>query len=230
MSTIQASRVDAALGIGSALPHLPPDLELDLDDEKTISYFDGVTTGFTAGPRPIAPAEWLPSFCAMAPPAVAASDVSLDLCDAVSYGMAAIAERLASRSRGLKPVFWTASDGREMAGDWADGFMQAVGFQRDEWQPLFDDKKARNLIVALLALSRPEAVLPILEVDPDEEAGALQEIAAEVVPSVQGIHDFWRGRGCPRFPSMTRRATKIGRNDPCPCGSGRKFKRCCGGA
>jgi uncharacterized protein YecA (UPF0149 family) len=23
-------------------------------------------------------------------------------------------------------------------------------------------------------------------------------------------------------------AVKIGRNDPCPCGSGRKYKRCCG--
>lgn len=22
---------------------------------------------------------------------------------------------------------------------------------------------------------------------------------------------------------------KVGRNDPCPCGSGQKFKRCCGG-
>ena len=22
--------------------------------------------------------------------------------------------------------------------------------------------------------------------------------------------------------------TKIGRNDPCPCGSGKKFKKCCG--
>lgn len=22
---------------------------------------------------------------------------------------------------------------------------------------------------------------------------------------------------------------KIGRNEPCPCGSGRKYKRCCGG-
>ncbi|MGH7856174.1 MAG: SEC-C metal-binding domain-containing protein [Candidatus Binatia bacterium] len=22
--------------------------------------------------------------------------------------------------------------------------------------------------------------------------------------------------------------TRIGRNDPCPCGSGKKFKRCCG--
>ena len=25
-----------------------------------------------------------------------------------------------------------------------------------------------------------------------------------------------------------RRTIKIGRNDPCPCGSGRKFKKCCG--
>jgi SEC-C motif-containing protein len=24
------------------------------------------------------------------------------------------------------------------------------------------------------------------------------------------------------------RPTKVGRNDPCPCGSGRKFKKCCG--
>jgi len=27
-----------------------------------------------------------------------------------------------------------------------------------------------------------------------------------------------------------RAAPKIGRNDPCPCGSGKKYKRCCGGA
>ncbi|WP_390884613.1 SEC-C metal-binding domain-containing protein [Aeromonas dhakensis] len=24
-----------------------------------------------------------------------------------------------------------------------------------------------------------------------------------------------------------RAAPKIGRNDPCPCGSGKKFKQCC---
>ncbi len=27
---------------------------------------------------------------------------------------------------------------------------------------------------------------------------------------------------------MARRAPKVGRNQPCPCGSGQKFKRCCG--
>jgi preprotein translocase subunit SecA len=25
-----------------------------------------------------------------------------------------------------------------------------------------------------------------------------------------------------------RTAEKVGRNDPCPCGSGKKYKRCCG--
>ncbi len=25
-------------------------------------------------------------------------------------------------------------------------------------------------------------------------------------------------------------STKIGRNEPCPCGSGKKYKKCCGGS
>ena len=28
--------------------------------------------------------------------------------------------------------------------------------------------------------------------------------------------------------TVRREAPKIGRNDPCPCGSGKKFKKCCG--
>jgi preprotein translocase subunit SecA len=35
--------------------------------------------------------------------------------------------------------------------------------------------------------------------------------------------------GQPARPSTVRRAQpKVGRNDPCPCGSGKKYKRCCG--
>jgi uncharacterized protein YecA (UPF0149 family) len=26
------------------------------------------------------------------------------------------------------------------------------------------------------------------------------------------------------------RGAKVGRNDPCPCGSGKKYKKCCGAA
>ena len=25
-----------------------------------------------------------------------------------------------------------------------------------------------------------------------------------------------------------KKSTKVGRNDPCPCGSGKKYKQCCG--
>jgi hypothetical protein len=32
---------------------------------------------------------------------------------------------------------------------------------------------------------------------------------------------------CPKA-IHNERVAKIGRNDPCPCGSGKKFKRCCG--
>jgi uncharacterized protein YecA (UPF0149 family) len=29
---------------------------------------------------------------------------------------------------------------------------------------------------------------------------------------------------------VRRETPKIGRNDPCPCGSGKKYKKCCGAA
>jgi len=40
----------------------------------------------------------------------------------------------------------------------------------------------------------------------------------------------WRYAGMQAAPGQTvRRAEpKVGRNDPCPCGSGKKYKKCCG--
>ena len=37
----------------------------------------------------------------------------------------------------------------------------------------------------------------------------------------------FRDRAAGKAPDLTRRAEKLGRNDPCPCGSGRKYKQCC---
>ena len=30
-------------------------------------------------------------------------------------------------------------------------------------------------------------------------------------------------------PPQPAHSEKVGRNDPCPCGSGKKYKKCCGG-
>jgi preprotein translocase subunit SecA len=37
-----------------------------------------------------------------------------------------------------------------------------------------------------------------------------------------------RGEDQPAAVTIKRDAAKVGRNDPCPCGSGKKYKKCCG--
>ena len=34
--------------------------------------------------------------------------------------------------------------------------------------------------------------------------------------------------GAPKVETFRREQPKVGRNEPCPCGSGKKFKKCCG--
>lgn len=47
-------------------------------------------------------------------------------------------------------------------------------------------------------------------------------------------HEHVHGPGCNHthhheaLKPITRAAPKVGRNDPCPCGSQKKFKKCCG--
>lgn len=47
-------------------------------------------------------------------------------------------------------------------------------------------------------------------------------------------HEHKEGEGhhhhAPKGPPVVRQGAKIGRNDPCPCGSGKKYKKCCDGA
>ncbi|MBS4095807.1 MAG: SEC-C domain-containing protein [Sulfuricella sp.] len=51
--------------------------------------------------------------------------------------------------------------------------------------------------------------------------------AEELFPSVIG--DIYRFMQSLKSSEPVRReAPKVGRNDPCPCGSGKKFKQCCG--
>jgi len=47
------------------------------------------------------------------------------------------------------------------------------------------------------------------------------------VPSIERI-DFVEQRPPGAVPGTSKSLPHIGRNDPCPCGSGKKYKRCCG--
>jgi hypothetical protein len=45
---------------------------------------------------------------------------------------------------------------------------------------------------------------------------------------VRAIDLYWGARRPPPATPVTRTAPKVGRNDLCPCGSGKKYKRCHG--
>jgi hypothetical protein len=51
-------------------------------------------------------------------------------------------------------------------------------------------------------------------------------------PSVQPAYDEeeWDTDDSHQATTYVRESPKVGRNDPCPCGSGKKYKKCCGSA
>ncbi|MCB4358259.1 YecA/YgfB family protein [Quatrionicoccus australiensis] len=61
---------------------------------------------------------------------------------------------------------------------------------------------------------------------PAEEARLVADIQENLPVIVQTLYNFWRNKRA--GGTVKREEPKSGRNDPCPCGSGRKYKQCCG--
>ncbi len=58
-----------------------------------------------------------------------------------------------------------------------------------------------------------------------ELESALDDVDAEFESRVKAVPDGQRAGG--KVDPIVNRGSKVGRNDPCPCGSGKKFKQCC---
>ena len=58
----------------------------------------------------------------------------------------------------------------------------------------------------------------------------LEALQMAIAPNVRDIHAFWLARRNENplgSQPMRRSEPRVGRNDPCPCGSGKKYKKCC---
>jgi uncharacterized protein len=117
---------------------------------------------------------------------------------------------------------------------WAYGFMQGVKLKQREWQPLLDDVRGAEMLRPIDLLGNDEDITD--EVHLLTETPAQRAVLSEQIPdSVIGIYHYWlpyRQAVVERTIATTfeRAHPKTGRNDPCPCGSGKKFKKCCGAA
>ncbi|HEY5366691.1 MAG TPA: UPF0149 family protein [Casimicrobiaceae bacterium] len=112
---------------------------------------------------------------------------------------------------------------------WCQGYLDGVDMSEPSWVAHADDDTVRGLLlpVEVLAQSSDE---PPTQVDGIDDLAAFTRDAREDFAGVLlDIRHFWFDRRTSRVPA-TRETPKVGRNDACPCGSGRKFKQCHGAA
>ena len=110
---------------------------------------------------------------------------------------------------------------------WDEGRVDAMSIGRDE---LLRDA-ARDRATAFAEMSRSHRIDVIA--DPVEATSwwSLFSAGSEPRDSFDAGEDDAAGRqpGWWLPPATVRNPPKVGRNEPCPCGSGKKNKKCCGG-
>jgi uncharacterized protein len=185
-----------------------------------LSELDGFLTGVAVGPEPIMPAEWLPHVWGGCEPNFTDELEAQKIVGAIMHRYNDIARRLETRT--LEPVLLETEAGEVLASDWADGFLLALSLRYEAWDRLMSSETDSHLLTPLLALSSDEDGEPLVDLPADVQQELVANAGALLPETVQRIHAFWR-RGVSGRPG-----SKTGRNDTCPCGSGRKYKKCCG--
>ncbi len=129
----------------------------------------------------------------------------------------------ARKTADYRPLFLAASDKpkHDIVRAWARGFGKAMALAPERWGSIAEDERLQPLLAPFVGF------LDIVDPDfePADDIDELLDEAAAAIPRatiiLRKIAQFGTA------PAAGRRG-KIGRNDPCPCGSGLKYKRCCG--
>ena len=118
--------------------------------------------------------------------------------------------------------------------DWANGFVRGMELRRDEWSVLFEDEDHAGALVPILALAHehhPDPKMrPYKEPMSAERREQLIIGMAAAVPAIYRYfapHRRLAANLTTETTTPSRSGRKVGRNDPCPCGSGKKYKKCC---
>jgi uncharacterized protein len=105
--------------------------------------------------------------------------------------------------------------------EWCEGYLRAVRLAEEEWRA--GGQEIADLLAPIRAFTE-ETNWYAHALGDDAEVERLRD---SIAPNVRAIHEKWlAGRSAPQPPARHDRP-RVGRNDPCPCGSGKKYKRCC---
>jgi uncharacterized protein len=188
----------------------------------SLEMLDGFLTALVISPELVMPSEYLPWVWGEDDegPDWDSQEQAEYVIGLLAKHWNAIAERRlkSAKHRPIIDTFGVAMPGDE----WAEGFLRGIDMRAEAWEPLFDDRQADYTVLSILALCDGS---PEEEQITEEMRGA---ILTQLPMTLQMIAAYWSGQAPPLPRSEPIRSAKVGRNAPCPCGSGKKYKKCCG--
>jgi uncharacterized protein len=200
-----------------------------------LEELDGFIAALICGPSTIPPSEFLSEIWGGGEMADAESFASEEdvqrFVQAVIQHWNFVAETLQSGDFHL-PLLLEDNTGAAHANDWAHGFVRGMNLRREDWLDLVNDEENGGWLVPIFALAHEHHPDP--ELRPYKEpvdAERREQLTAGMIAGVRAIYRYFaqqRRMAAQGRTTYRRETAKVGRNDPCPCGSGRKFKHCCG--
>jgi uncharacterized protein len=195
----------------------------------SLDKLQGFLCAVISAPDPIPPSLWMPEVFKSGPEHESMERVQEFMALVMRFynGLASDLAENQPIEFILKPR--SATDPQPDYQTWCEGYILGWGLSAEEWlspgnEPL---KKLTFPILLLSGAFKEEAERRGKKYLPDDEYAKLQQECADTLPrAVAGIHQYWHSRTKP-VPAK-RETPKVGRNEACPCGSGLKFKQCCG--
>ena len=219
-----------------------------LDDAMRLDEIQGYLCAALSGPQAIAEEDWLAD--ALGSEEALASDAGREAADLLRAFAGALEAELAS---GQPPVLLLyAREGDENGPSdylpWCQAYLAGVDAADEDWFEFLgeadgedsdeeEDEDVREEISYL-----DERLFPLMVLTGEAEGAArehgeewpegkefeqvINDCEEELPQAVTDIYRFWLAKRGTR--TIRRDEPKVGRNDPCPCGSGKKFKQCCG--
>lgn len=114
---------------------------------------------------------------------------------------------------------------------WARGYMRGTRLVPDGWSRIFGDDTEGLVLTIPVVAGEVDPKWPKDSMTRERNDELLQSMLAGAARAYRYFKDDRIAYARAARPEPYERAApKVGRNDPCPCGSGKKYKRCCGGA
>jgi uncharacterized protein len=201
------------------------------EDSMTMDHLHGYLTAIAIGPETIMPSEWLPRVWGedgKQAPKFKNGKEEERILNLIMRFMNEVLVTFEVAPKEFEPLFVEHEHEGQMLIDaeaWCWGFWEGMELREGSWDEIFDSEIAD--------LMRPIYLLGADEIQEDElpeveDPVKAHKLALAIEANLPAIHKFWVPRRKAAVGTIKRDEPKVGRNDDCPCGSGKKYKKCCG--